>query len=96
MRMNPPLVTFFNPPRLRAAERGSDVIARHVSAIIYMHDEDGRMYVHGFGHEPVMRQSGNSLTLSGLSRDSNVRAIALRDGSVRLVHAEGLHIWGDY
>lgn len=91
------LVTYFNPPRnLRTVAKGDDVIARHVAAIIYMHDEDGRMYVHGFGREPVMRQRGAELTLSELSRDSNVRALALRDGSVKLVHADGLTLWGDY
>ena len=96
-RWNPPLVTFFNPPKLRTpGGRGSDIIARNVSAIIYQHDEDGRMYVHGFGREPVMRQRGTELTLSELSRDSNVRAIALRDGAVKLVHADGLTLWGDY
>jgi hypothetical protein len=96
MHRNPPLVTYFNPPKLRTAERQGNVIARHVSAIVYMHDEDGRLYVHGFGSEPVMRQRGAELTLSELSRDSNVRAIALRDGSVQLVHADGLTLWGDY
>lgn len=92
---NPALVTYFNPPKLRGVRRG-DVIARHVSAIIYMHDEDGRMYCHGFGREPVMRQRGRDLTLSELSRDSNVKAIANPDGSVLLVHADGLTLWGEY
>jgi len=96
LRPNPPLVTYFNPPTLRTLGKRSDTIARNVSAIIYMHDEDGRLYVHGFGREPVMRQRGAELTLSELSRDSNVRAVALRDGSVRLVHADGLTLWGDY
>lgn len=96
-RRNPPLVTYFNPGRsLTKPFRTSDIIARHVSAIIYMHDEDGRMYVHGFGHEPVMRHRGAELVLSELSRESDVRAIALPDGSVRLVHADGLTLWGDY
>ena len=97
MRHNPPLVTYFNPPgRLKTAFRNSDIIARNVSAIIYMHHEDGRMYVHGFGQEPVMRHRGSELVLSELSRESNVRAVALPDGSVRLVHADGLTLWGDY
>lgn len=93
---NPPLAMYFNPSKLRTTARTSDIIARHVSAIIYMHDADGRMYVHGFGSEPVMRHRGAELVLSELSRDSNVRAIAVRDGSVRLVHADGLTLWGDY
>lgn len=91
----PPLV-IFNPHRKLSSRRGSDIIARHVSAIIYVHQEDGGLYVHGFGHEPVMRQQSGVLTLSELSHDSNVRAIAQRDGSVRLVHADGLTLWGEY
>jgi len=85
-----------NPPRMRRAFRGSDLIARDVSAIIYVHAEDGGLYVHGFGHEPIMRQRGGDLTLSNLSRDSDVRAFGLPDGTVSLAHAKGLALWGDY
>lgn len=85
-----------NPSRLRRAFRGSDIIARDVSAIIYVHAEDGGLYVHGFGHEPVMRQRGGDLTLSNLSRDSGVRAFGLPDGTVSLAHDKGLALWGDY
>lgn len=81
---------------LKKPFRTSDIIARHVCAIIYVHAEDGGLYVHGFGHEPVMRQSGGSLTLSQLSRDSNVRAVAMPNGEVLLSHADGRSLWGDY
>lgn len=89
------LAVYGNPRRLLSF-RGSDIIARHVSAIIYVHHEDGGLYVHGFGREPTIRNMKDTLTLSGLAHDSNVRAIALRDGSVRLVHADGLTLWGEY
>lgn len=82
--------------RIRRPFRASDIIARHVSAIIYVHAEDGGLYVHGFGHEPIMRQSGGSLTLSDLSRDSNVEAIGMPDGTVTLRHNQRLSLWGDY
>lgn len=85
-----------NPAKLRRAFRGRDVIARHVSAIIYVHAEDGGLYVHGFGHEPTMQQRGGVLALSNLSKDSNVQAFGQPDGSVRLAHSGGLTLWGDY
>lgn len=95
-RRNPLLAVYGNPRRRLESRYGSDLIAKHICAIIYVHAEDGEVYVHGFGHEPTMEQRGDKLILSNLCLDSNVRAVAQRDGSVRLVHADGLNLWGEY
>lgn len=93
-KRNPPLVTYGNPRHI-AVRRETDIIARNVAAIIYRHDVDGDIYVHPFGNGHVP-ESGKVVRLSDLDFGSNVRAIAMRDGSVRLVHADGLTLWGEY
>jgi hypothetical protein len=79
--------------------RDSDIIAQDVLAIVYRHREDGEFYAHGFGgRDPkiITLRGGEGITLKGLAQKSDVLAIAERDGSVHLVHSDGLRIWGEY
>ncbi len=52
VRANPSLVIFGgNPPR------GWQKIARDVQAILYVHSQDGKCYVHGFAnHDPSQEE----------------------------------------
>lgn len=90
-RNNPVLAAFANP------KRKNDVMSRHVLAIVYVHNDDGKLYVHGFGgRDPKIIDRPDGVTLKGIARRSDVLALAEDDGSVHLAHADGLPIWGEY
>ena len=93
-RHNPPLVTFLgalagNPPKTWRK------IAAHVQAICYVHAQDGKCYVHGFGnHDPSTEElKSGKLDMAALKTRTDVEAFWSPDKSQVLLkqkHGEPL------
>lgn len=92
VHINPMLAVFgANPPR--RVVTGSD----DVQGILYRHKEDGRDYVHPFGHGVKVKNNrdGSTVIRAAANARSGVRAIGLSDGSVLLRHPTK-PIWKDF
>lgn len=76
------------------------VLSRDVKAIVYRHIDDGKLYVHAFGPSGdavELRDVDGGVTIDNLpKRSTNVRAVAVADGTVRLEDGGGKSLWGTF
>lgn len=81
-------------PRVRGGRhRTSD----HVQAIVYVHRENGKHYVHGFGDAHLdLHVRGNELRIAGLKDRTDVQMFAEPDGTVSIVGRSGQRLWEDF
>lgn len=77
---NPALIVFGNPKRQGA------VISHNVQGVLYLRDDDGIPYVHGFGDAPITLRSSKSgsVTIGKMKNETGVEAVLLTDGSILL------------
>lgn len=82
-------------PRSRG-ERGGKM-SDHVQAIVYVHEEDGEFYVHGFGDAKLdLSVKRGTLCIEGLKDRTHVQMFAEPDGSVSIVGRDGQRLWEDF
>ena len=88
-----------NPARKDSltVRRGGGKMSDHVQAIVYVHEEDGEFYVHGFGdaHLDLSVKQG-TLCIEGLKDRTHVQMFAEPDGSVSIVGRDGQRLWEDF
>lgn len=87
----PVLAVFGNPPK------GWTKIAKHVQAIVYIHAQDRRPYVHGFGnHDPSQEElDSGKLDIADMPERTRVEAFWSPDKKqVLLQHADGKPLIG--
>lgn len=67
-----------------------------VQAIVYRHEEDGKLYVHGFGDADLdLTTRDGKLIIDGLKDETDVQMFAQPDGSVRIASRDGSPVWED-
>lgn len=89
---NPSLLVFGNPRKKRGTRMSGNVLA-----VLYVHDDDGEQYAHGFGNAELelnTRRDG-TVTIGGLSDGTDVEMIAQDDGTVLLRGVHGQRLWDD-
>lgn len=91
---NPALVVFGNPGRGKRRVSGKK-FSGNVLAVIYVHDEDGERYIHGFDDArlDLKTMRDGTVQISGLADESDVAMVALDDGSVLLRGEHGQRLW---
>jgi hypothetical protein len=81
-RRNPALVVVGNP------SRGKGIIISHnVQAVLYLRDDDGEPYVHGFGDADLDLKTDTrtgAVTIGNMKSRTGVEAVLLDDGSILL------------
>lgn len=82
-----------NPGKHKA---GGMKMSDHVQAIIYTHADDDRFYCHGFGDAQIdLTTRGDALRIEGLKDRTNVKMLAMSDGSIRIAGRDGQRLWED-
>lgn len=94
---NPALVVFGNPRkgvRKNPATTG-EKFSGNVLAVIYVHDEDGDNYVHGFADARLDLKTldDGTVQIAGLPDETDVEMLANPDGSVTLRGGHGQRLW---
>lgn len=89
---NPALLVFGNPRKKQGTRMSGNVLA-----VLYVHDDDGEQYAHGFGDAvlDLHTQRDGTVTIGGLSDATDVEMIAQDDGSVVLRGTHGQQLWSD-
>lgn len=96
------LKTLMKPTGARRAMRrnpstGAETFSANVLGVLYVHDEDGNPYAHGFGDADLkLVTKGDEITIRGLKSRTSVCMDAEPDGSITLRGARGQSLWGDF
>lgn len=72
-------------------------MSRNVLAVLYIHEDDGEQYAHGFGDAQLDldTQRNGTVTIGGLLERTDVEMIAQDDGTVLLRGTHGQRLWDD-
>ena len=89
-----PLLVFANPK----GKRGAQKFSSNVLAVLYVHDDDGENYAHGFANAELDLETlhDGTVKLGGLPTDTGVEMIAQSDGSVLLRGKHGQRLWDTF
>lgn len=91
---NPALLVFGNPGKRGKSQRMSS----NVLAVLYVHDDDGEHYAHGFANAELDLDTARDGTVQirGLPDTTDVEMLALDDGSVLIRGKHGQRLWDDF
>lgn len=80
------------------AKKGRTKIAAHVQAIVYVHTQDGKPYVHGFGDAALDERQLQQgvLDFSTLKDRTDVCAYGNPDGTATLEGGHGQPLWKNF
>jgi hypothetical protein len=70
-----------------ARRKKSRIISHNVQAVLYLRDDDGEPYVHGFGDADLHLRTNTrtgAVTIGNMKVRTGVEAVLLDDGSILL------------
>lgn len=91
-KRNPILALFGNPSKMKRAIECGEVLSHNVQAVLYVRDDDGEEYAHGYGLDDdndlqLKTHRDGSVTIGGLKRETGFALVGLPSGEVVICDA---------
>lgn len=91
-KRNPVLALFGNPSKTKHAIDCGEVLSHNVQAVLYVRDDDGEEYAHGYGLEDdhdleLHTHRDGAVTIGGLKRETGFALVGLPGGEVVICDA---------